>query len=105
VTAATSRLKRVVGQNWLAVGDAAQTLDPLSSGGIATALESGVSASSTISKYQNGDSDALEEFETASKLEFEIYMARRYSHYSREQRWPNSAFWARRGSKDIAPNG
>ncbi|MBD0394775.1 MAG: tryptophan 7-halogenase [Microcoleus sp. C1-bin4] len=44
-------LDRMIGDRWLAVGDAACTLDPLSSAGIYKALQSGIKAALAISRY------------------------------------------------------
>jgi flavin-dependent dehydrogenase len=97
VTAArTSRLDLVTGRQWLVVGDAAQTFDPLSSQGITTALQSGLAAASSIVKQLNGHADALAEYQQQLRSDFDAYLRARAVHYGREQRWPESVFWRRR---------
>jgi flavin-dependent dehydrogenase len=96
VTARTDKLDRVTGPRWLAVGDAALTFDPLSSHGITTALQCGLSAGSTIERWSNGQRDALVEYERDAQTDFDHYLRARAVQYGRERRWPASAFWRRR---------
>jgi flavin-dependent dehydrogenase len=58
----SSRLEKIVGDNWLAVGDAAATYDPISSKGIISAINSGINASDSIVKYLTGNSQILEDY-------------------------------------------
>ena len=95
-TARTSKLDLIAGRRWLAVGDAAQTFDPLSSHGITTALRAGLAAASAIERWANGDSDALAGYQQQVQNEFDAYLKARAVHYSRERRWPESVFWHRR---------
>ena len=95
-TARTSRLDRLAGRRWLAVGDAAQTFDPLSSQGITSALRSGLAAASAIEQCIQGDNDALAGYQQQAQVEFDEYLRARCVHYARERRWPESAFWQRR---------
>ena len=89
-------LDRTTGDGWLAVGDAATTFDPLSSQGIFKALRSGTLAAYAICDDLNGDSSALEKYETLMKQEFNAYLETWRSYYHQERRWPDSAFWKRR---------
>jgi flavin-dependent dehydrogenase len=95
-TAQTSRLDRSVGRRWLAVGDAAQTFDPLSSQGITTALRFGIAAAAAIERCANGDADALVAYQQQVRSEFDDYLKARVVHYARERRWPDAVFWHRR---------
>jgi flavin-dependent dehydrogenase len=90
------RLERMVGDAWLAVGDAAMTFDPLSSLGILKALRSGVMASYAIGDYFKGVPSSLEKFEAILAGEFEEYLVTRADYYRAERRWPSSSFWRRR---------
>jgi flavin-dependent dehydrogenase len=85
------------GDGWLAIGDAAQTYDPLSGQGITKAITSALQAAALISELLT-DRAAVAEFAGARRREFEIYLATQRSHYRREQRWPQHAFWQRRGA-------
>ncbi|MDG4752825.1 NAD(P)/FAD-dependent oxidoreductase [Micromonospora chalcea] len=45
---------------WAAVGDAASSVDPLSSDGVARAITSGVAAATAVMRWLDGDAMALE---------------------------------------------
>ncbi|MBV7333032.1 NAD(P)/FAD-dependent oxidoreductase [Chloroflexi bacterium TSY] len=92
----THRLEQVIGDGWLAVGDAATTFDPLSSQGIFKAMRSGVFAAYAISDHLNGDPIALPKYEKVVTQEFLAYLQTWQAYYSQEQRWPQSTFWHRR---------
>jgi flavin-dependent dehydrogenase len=92
----TQRLTHVVGDGWLAVGDAATTFDPLSSQGIFKALQSGIFAAYAISDHLAADSGALAKYEWFVQTEFTAYVATWRNYYYQEQRWPNAPFWQRR---------
>jgi len=98
MTARTSRLDRIAGPRWLAAGDAASTVDPLSSQGITIALQSGLIAGRAIERWTRGRSDAFVEYERHVHDEFDSYLKTRAMHYARERRWPDSTFWRRRHS-------
>ncbi len=55
----TSRIEQFTGWNWLAVGDAAITFDPLSSQGVFKALHSGLQAGRLINAHFKGAKSAL----------------------------------------------
>src|SRR5262245_37746741 len=55
----TGRLERVVGDRWLAAGDACASFDPLSSQGILNALYSGLKAADALNSQLEADSEAL----------------------------------------------
>jgi flavin-dependent dehydrogenase len=96
VAAGTSRLEFVRGAGWLAVGDAAACRDPLSSGGIYEAVRSGVRAADAIARHLDGEIGALEQYGDDVVGRFTRDLERRRRIYSREQRWPESPFWADR---------
>ncbi len=92
----TQRITPVVGDGWLAVGDAASTFDPLSSQGIHKALNSGIFASYAILDWFKDQSEGLERYAAMHDREFQQYLTTRANYYALEQRWPNSRFWKRR---------
>jgi flavin-dependent dehydrogenase len=97
IPAFSARLDRVVGGDWMAVGDAAATYDPLSSSGIARAIDSGVNAARAIYTYlQSGRGAALIDYDRRRRESFEIYWETRQRYYDMERRWPQSPFWRRR---------
>jgi len=84
------------GANWLATGDAALSFDPLSSQGIYKALQSGLLTAEVIGEAFRGHASAVRELSFRNRRSFERYLETRRDYYSREQRWPVSAFWRRR---------
>jgi len=99
VRAAHTRcLRSCSGKNWLAVGDAATSVDPISSHGIARALRFGVHASDAIGEYFNSRQSNLNGYEAAVQAEFEKSMILRTEIYRSELRWENAPFWRRRQS-------
>lgn len=89
----SSRLEKVVGENWLAVGDAAATYDPLSSRGIITAINDGIKASNIITNCLNGNSRSLEGYNDNIITNFNRYLKQRSYYYKLEKRWSDSLFW------------
>ena len=96
VDASSHRLSASAGHNWLAVGDAAMALDPLSSQGIGSALESGLWASQAIDRARAGDIEGAHAYARWLDLTFTDFMRKRAMYYRQEQRWPRSEFWRRR---------
>jgi flavin-dependent dehydrogenase len=96
VSANSSYLDKTVGQNWLAVGDAAMAFDPLSSQGIYKALDTGLQAAEAVHECISGDVEALLRYATQLDDNFDRYLAVRGRYYMRETRWPDSLFWQRR---------
>lgn len=92
----TSRLESPVGAGWVAAGDAVATWDPLSSGGILKALQTGRAAGQALAATASGDSDALERYGQSREAEFARYLSARRAHYAMEQRWTSEDFWRRR---------
>lgn len=88
--ASSARLDRVAGDRWLAIGDAACALDPLSSHGLGNALFTGMRAAEAI---VSGDFAA---YERAVDAVWSAYVSRRRELYASERRWPSSPFWSRR---------
>lgn len=89
----TSRLTSVVGPDWLAVGDAAVSFDPLSSQGILIALESAIDAANAIA---DGGEAALSRYASLITERYRNYLVERAQFYGAERRWPDAPFWHRR---------
>ena len=96
VAAHSSRLGSVAGDNWLAVGDAAAALDPLSSQGIYKALQCGLLAADAIRRHFDGDARSLDRYQRTVEAQFSTYLRQRSAYYRMEARWPDSPFWRRR---------
>jgi 2-polyprenyl-6-methoxyphenol hydroxylase-like FAD-dependent oxidoreductase len=100
------RLRReFTGLPWLACGDAAMALDPLSSGGIVQALRSGVTAAGAMQAWLQGDASLAHEYETALDAEYADYRRQRCAYYGMETRWAEAEFWRRRQGLDDADEG
>jgi flavin-dependent dehydrogenase len=97
IAAASTSIRCDLGdRNWMAIGDAAMSYDPLSSLGITKALDSGMNAAEAIIAFQNGREDALLAWPTQTERTLASYLETWKKYYGLEQRWPNSEFWARR---------
>ena len=90
VHAGSSRLDRAAGEGWCAAGDAAMSLDPLSSHGITSALATGVEAANAIV------AGSFERYEMVVATMWSAYAAMRRNIYAAERRWASSPFWTRR---------
>ncbi|MDC0723552.1 tryptophan 7-halogenase [Nannocystis bainbridge] len=94
--ARTGRLSHVFGDRWLAVGDAAFSVDPLSSQGLVDALLTADAAAKAVVAALDGDRGRLPAYgEHACRL-YERYLEHRSATYARERRWPDAPFWQRR---------
>lgn len=96
ISANTYCRENATGRNWVAVGDAAFTFDPLSSQGIYKAMWSGLEAAKAVRDSWHGSLDALTNFARIAREEFARYLDERAAYYGREWRWPRSPFWRRR---------
>jgi flavin-dependent dehydrogenase len=94
--AGSARLDRFVGDGWLAAGDAALSLDPISAHGITLALASGRDAADAILALGRGGHDALDRYCERLEGAWTDYLATRDAVYLDETRWPRAAYWARR---------
>lgn len=93
----TSSFRRsVFGAGWLAVGDSACSLDPLSGRGIFNALRHAGFAAAAIVGQLGGNPDLRIEYARQLRVEYEEYLRRRWLYYTAEQRWPNHLFWRTR---------
>jgi 2-polyprenyl-6-methoxyphenol hydroxylase-like FAD-dependent oxidoreductase len=95
-SACSQRLETPAGDDWLAVGDAASTFDPLSSQGIIKSLRSGIHAAHVIRRHLHGHDGALAEYAAAVGREYTGYLKARAAYYALERRWPHAPFWQRR---------
>jgi flavin-dependent dehydrogenase len=94
--ASSSRLDRASGRNWLAVGDAAAALDPLSSQGICQALQSGLAAADVIGECLARRGPAGRSLAARHQGDFDAYLLARRRYYGLERRFADAPFWRRR---------
>lgn len=91
----SDRLTRVAGTGWLAVGDAAIGMDPLTSSGIACAFDDAEIASDLIHRWLlYKDDDILRQYYHHIDQSFMRYMTQRHHQYSYELRWQKEPFWS-----------
>lgn len=95
-SAATQVLPQCTGKNWLAVGDAASCVDPVSSQGIARALRFGIYAAYAICDWFANKKPGLAQYQSLVQTEFQDYLTHRCEVYRDEQRWAQQSFWVRR---------
>jgi flavin-dependent dehydrogenase len=82
---------------WLAVGDAALAVDPISGSGVVRALRSArAGADAALALFENQALHMIEAYEVDRDLEYRTYLRERALYYGIEQRWRESAFWQRR---------
>ena len=94
--AESSRLDRIAGDGWLALGDAAAAYDPLSSHGIGSAMGSGYYGGHALADLLAGRSDARIAYLGILQDAYGAYLDLQRQCYAMEGRWPESPFWQRR---------
>ena len=111
VLAANSYItSRCQGRRWLAAGDAASAVDPLSGQGIERALRGGIRAARTVDTVLNaearaddaGTQAALDEYQGDQRAIDREYLSQRQECYARVRRWPDRPFWQRRTQQSLA---
>lgn len=75
--------------NWIAIGDAAFTFDPLSSHGITNAIYTAKKALQLITDPAYNSDQHQADFHEI----FSAYLTSKNGMYQQEQRWPEEAFW------------
>ncbi|MBP2230474.1 flavin-dependent dehydrogenase [Azospirillum agricola] len=101
--AASQHIDRAVGAGWIVVGDALIGFDPLTSSGIAGALDDGLAAADTILRWFSGDGAearaAAIGYARRAGDTLRRYLAERTRHYAAGGRWPDAPFWSRRAAR------
>ena len=96
-SAPSSLLSSVYGEDWLAVGDAASSYDPITSAGITKALQHGHQAGKALATLATGGKQqALKAYQNRVFDDFGQYVRVRNELYRSEKRFSNSKFWLRR---------
>jgi flavin-dependent dehydrogenase len=88
--------EEIYGPNWLKVGDAAQSFDPLSSAGILKGLKMGQQAADAIYKFIIGDKSAFKQYQDDIKNQHQEYLKLKNEYYAQENRWMQHSFWYER---------
>jgi flavin-dependent dehydrogenase len=98
VTAPSFLARRIVGGDWMLVGDTASSYDPLSGRGIFKAIRHGSAAASAMDARLRGDENGIEIYAARVRREFEAYANQRRRYYASENRWSKHPFWRDRGA-------
>jgi len=95
-SAVTMQRKVVATTNWIAVGDAARSYDPLCGLGVWTAMNAALKAAPLIQSMQEGHAHRAEDYNMKHQQAFANYLQKHAAYCALEHRWPESPFWARR---------
>jgi 2-polyprenyl-6-methoxyphenol hydroxylase-like FAD-dependent oxidoreductase len=93
LSASTTKLENTAGLDWIAIGDAACTIDPLSGQGVTVALDSALEAATAICARRPGEPNAFQRTESGVCMRFEQARMHQARSYSQENRWADSVFW------------
>ncbi len=93
--AGTGYLSKPFGDNWIAVGDAAVSYDPVSSYGITSALAGGFYGGHAIADALSGQYEAFDTYRHIVETARLVYLEKLVDHYQ-NKRWPGSLYWATR---------
>jgi flavin-dependent dehydrogenase len=96
IIADTSRLARAAGEGWIALGDAAAAIDPLSSAGIMDAIKSAAAVAKLLRGGEPNLSESLSDYVHKMVELHTRSNIMRIRYYQIERRWPLSVFWRRR---------
>jgi flavin-dependent dehydrogenase len=97
VSAISQRLIRSeLSAPWIAVGDAALSVDPISGSGVIRALKTAEAGARAVLAVLDGDKHAIAEYESERHDECTRYLQERAAYYGFERRWERSEFWRRR---------
>lgn len=103
VSANSTRLNQVAGQQWVALGDAAMSFDPLSSQGMFNAMAAAVQLTELIMERDSTGSLApqnLKDIQISYTQQLDQiwahYIHHKKTYYRQEMRWKDSDFWKRR---------
>jgi flavin-dependent dehydrogenase len=95
VAANSTKLEQVAGQQWVALGDAALSFDPLSSQGMYNAMAGAMQLQTLLLQY--GFTETLQKMHTEQTEHiWNHYLKHKSIFYQAENRWKTAAFWERR---------
>jgi flavin-dependent dehydrogenase len=94
--AANGVARTAAGEGWLASGDSAMALDPLSSQGLFNALATGLEAGEATRALLAGNAAANAAYAARISRIWQAYVGHHATYYAMETRWPEAPFWARR---------
>lgn len=86
----------VEGEDWMAIGDAAVSYDPIVAQGIYKGLSHGLLAADKVTAWFKGNDRYSSRFSEQVKQQFATYRKNRMYVYGLERRWTESNFWRKR---------
>lgn len=92
-------LEAVEGDNWIAVGDAASSFDPVAAQGIYKGIKHGIFAAEVVLAKLKRETSQIN-YSDMIHQGYQNYLRNRAHIYQLEQRWPNSEFWQRRSKQE-----
>jgi len=94
------------GPDWLLVGDAASTLDPLCSQGVQKAVASALTSTTavhTLLVHPDRSEWVMKFLREREEAGFRSHLAARTSYYRRESRFATMPFWTQRAASETSP--
>lgn len=89
-------LPQAEGQDWMAIGDAASSFDPLAAQGIYKALADGLAAGRRVADYLENGVRSDNAHTEQVRRRYADYQKNRAYVYALEQRWAHAPFWRNR---------
>jgi len=87
-------LDKMIGEHWLAVGDAASSYDTVTSQGIIKSMRDGIWVAQCVADYlQNKDYAVLEHYQSVVRAQHHQYRQMRDYFYLQERRFTDQSFW------------
>ncbi|WPU92811.1 lysine-epsilon-oxidase maturase LodB [Mucilaginibacter sabulilitoris] len=84
-------------RNFIAIGDAMASFDPISSMGIGFAISSACNAAAiALLELNESDANRIAVYQADVSRIFNNYLQQQKKVYQQEKRWPESSFWKRR---------
>lgn len=97
--AANGVARSAAGDGWLAAGDSAIALDPLSSQGLFNGLATGLEAGEATLALMAGDCEATRRYAARLGRIWQAYVGHHATYYAMETRWPDAPFWSQRSGR------
>lgn len=91
----SGQLSKVQDNDWLAIGDAAASFDPIAAQGIYKALQHGLLAADVITARLT-NTHCERDLQTVITNQYQHYLKNRHHMYAMENRWRDTTFWKNR---------
>jgi len=86
----------IEGKDWMAIGDAASSFDPIAGQGIYKGLTHGLLAAVKVAAWLEGSGTCSSSFSVQVKQQHAVYRRNREHVYGLERRWAGTDFWRKR---------